>query len=314
MGVVYAAFAYIAWGFFPLYFDALGSVQAIQVIDHRITWSFVALAAVVLVRREGRGLLRALTPRVVGTYLLAALLLAVNWYVYVWAVQAGHVVETSLGYFINPLVSVLLGVVILRERLRPLQWLPIGLAAAGVAFLAFSYGNIPWIALALAGSFGGYGLVKKLAPLTSLYGLTIETALLFPLALVYLVATEAAGTAAFGHQGAGMDVMLMLAGPITVVPLLAFASGARRVTLTTLGLLQYFAPTLQFLIGVVVLHEAMTPVHLVGFVVIWIALALFSAEGLAARRRAGASAVGGSAGSELEAAAETPDVAALALD
>ncbi len=290
-GIAYAAGAYILWGFIPLYFDALDGVPAVQIVAHRIVWSFALLTTVVLLRRELRALLGSLTPRIVATYLAAALLLSVNWFVYVWAVGAGFVIETSLGYFINPLVSVLLGVVILRERLRPWQWPPIALAAAGVGLLALSYGSIPWIALALAFSFGTYGLVKKIAPLESLHGLTLETALLFPVAIVYLVALEIGGSGAFGHGGPRTDVLLALSGVITVVPLLLFASGARRVTLTTLGLLQYFAPTIQFLIGVFVFHEEMTLAHLAGFVVIWIALGLFSAEGLMARRRSPVAAV-----------------------
>ena len=254
-GILYAGSAYILWGFFPLYFNALHGVPALQTLNHRIVWSFLLLAVVILVRKDLRSLLRSLTPRILATYLAAALLLAVNWFVYVWAVSEGFVVETSLGYFINPLVSVLLGVVILRERLRPLQWVPVGLATAGVAVLAFSYGYLPWISLALAFSFGAYGLVKKIAPLPSLHGLVIETTLLFPLAFIYLLTIEFNGAGAFGHSTVLENLLLALTGVVTVIPLLLFSSGARRVTLTTLGLLQYTAPTLQFLIGVFVLRK-----------------------------------------------------------
>lgn len=283
-GILYAGSAYLLWGFFPLYFNALHGVPALQTLNHRIFWSFLLVILVMLIRKDLPGLLRACTPRVLATYLAAALLLGVNWFVYVWAVGAGYVVETSLGYFINPLVSVLLGVVVLRERLRPMQWVPVGLAAAGVAVLTVSYGYLPWISLALAFSFGAYGLVKKIATLPSLQGLTLETALLFPLALVYLVYCEFTGIGAFGHSSPQVNILLALTGIVTVIPLLLFASGARRVTLTTLGLLQYTAPTLQFIIGVFVFHEPMTASHLVGFIIIWVALALFSFENLYSRR------------------------------
>jgi chloramphenicol-sensitive protein RarD len=295
-GVLYAGSAYILWGFLPLYFHLLGDIAPVQVLGHRIVWSFVLLVGVMLVRWELVGFARALTRRVVLTYLAAAVLLALNWYVYVWAVASGFVVEASLGYFINPLVSVLLGVVILHERLRPLQWIPVGLATAGVAVLAFSYGSVPWIALVLAFSFGTYGLIKKMAPLGSLPGLTLEATLLFPVAFLYLGFVGATGSGAFGPTDPLLALGLALLGPITVIPLLLFASGARRVTLTTLGLLQYFAPTLQFMIGVFVFREPMTVAHLVGFVIIWIALALFSAEGVTARRRRMAEGAGAGVG------------------
>jgi chloramphenicol-sensitive protein RarD len=284
-GILYAGSAYILWGFFPIYFNALHGVPALQTLNHRIAWSFLLLGIVILIRGDLRGLLRSITPRILGIYLAAAVLLAINWFVYVFAVSAGFVVEASLGYFINPLVSVLFGVVLLRERLRLLQWIPVTLAALGVAVLAFSYGSLPWIALTLAFSFGAYGLVKKVAPLESLHGLTLETTLLFPFALVYLFYAEFAGIGAFGHSSLIVNGLLALTGIVTVIPLLLFASGARRVTLTTLGLLQYFAPTLQFITGVFLFKEPMTSAHLVGFIVIWIALALFSIESFLARRK-----------------------------
>lgn len=284
-GVLYAGSAYIIWGFFPIYFKALHSVPAYQTINHRLLWSFLLLSVVILARREVRTLSRSINRRVLLTYLAAALLLALNWFVYVWAVSAGYIVETSLGYFINPLVSVLLGVAILRERLRPLQWIPVGIAAAGVAVLTLSYGQLPWVALVLACTFGVYGLVKKIAPLNSLHGLTIETALLFPIALGTLLAAELTHRGAFGHSSPLVNLLLALTGVVTVVPLLLFSSGARRVRLTTLGLLQYVAPTLQFLAGVFLFNEEMTPAHLSGFIVIWIALILFTVEGIHAQRK-----------------------------
>jgi chloramphenicol-sensitive protein RarD len=284
-GVLFAASAYIIWGFFPLYFKVLHAVPALQTINHRVAWSFLLLLAVVLLRKEVGNLVRSITRKVFLIYLAAAVLLAVNWYVYVIAVSAGFVVETSLGYFINPLVSVLFGVLLLRERLRLTQWVAVGLAAGGVAVLALSYGRLPWIALTLACTFGTYGLVKKIAPLNSLHGLALETTILFPLASIYLVAMEWSGQGSFGHASPLVNLFLALTGVVTVIPLLLFSSGARRVQLTTLGLLQYVAPTLQFLTGVFIFKEEMTPVNLTGFIIIWISLAIFSIEGFAARHK-----------------------------
>lgn len=195
-----------------------------------------------------------------------------------WAVGIGQVVESSLGYFINPLVSVVLGVVFLHERLRPTQWLPVGLAAAGVLYLTFSYGSLPWIGLVLAFTFGLYGLLKKLAPLPSLPGLTFETGLIFFPALVYLLVMELLGKGSFGHTSISISLLLTLSGIVTAIPLLFFATGARSVPLSTLGLLQYIAPTLQFLIGVLVFHEPFTLERFVGFAFIWTALIIFSVE------------------------------------
>jgi chloramphenicol-sensitive protein RarD len=205
---------------------------------------------------------------------------------YVWAVVHGYVVEASLGYYINPLFSVLLGVVLFREHLRALQWLPIGLASLGVLYLTLNYGSVPWIALVLALTFGLYGVIKKAAPLGSLHGLAVETGLLFVPALAFLAVSEVGGQGAFLHSPPWMNAMMMGAGLITAVPLVLFAGAASRVPLGTLGILQYVTPTMQFLLGVVVYHEAFTHVSLIGFSLVWIALALFWAEGLYARRSA----------------------------
>jgi chloramphenicol-sensitive protein RarD len=218
-------------------------------------------------------------------YLLAALLISVNWLVYVWGVNTGHIVETSLGYFINPLLSVFLGVVVLRERLRPLQWLPILLAAAGVLYLTLVYGRVPWIALTLAFTFALYGLVKKLAPLNSLHGLSLETAILFLPALAYLLYEEIQGRATFLHTDTRTTLLLLAAGLVTTVPLLMFASAARRIPLSAIGLMQYIAPSLQFLIGVLIYHEPFNRHHLLGFSLVWMALAIFAAEMIAHERR-----------------------------
>jgi chloramphenicol-sensitive protein RarD len=204
---------------------------------------------------------------------------------YVWAVNAGHILETSLGYFINPLVSVLLGVIFLRERLRPAQWVPVLLALIGVVYMTISYGQIPWISLVLAFSFGLYGLVKKMAPLGSLHGLAMETGMIFIPALVFLLVEEFSGVGAFGHVSLQLTLLLAFSGVATAIPLLLFASGVRQVTLTTVGLLQYIAPTLQFILGVLVFSEPFGPERLVGFSIIWLALIVFSAENLLNRRK-----------------------------
>jgi len=277
--------AYILWGFFPIYWKLLHEVPALEVIGHRISWSFILLIAVILLTRQWQEFRSAaLAPKVIGIYAIAGVLLSVNWLIYVWGVNSGFIVETSLGYFINPLVSVLLGVVFLRERLRATQWVAVGLAAAGVTYLTLTYGRPPWIALSLAVSFGVYGLVKKLAPLGSLYGLTLETALVFPMALIYLAFVESRGTGAFLHQGALTDIFLISTGVVTSIPLLMFASAARQIPLTMIGLLQYIAPTLQFLIGVFLYHEPFDQSRLVGFSLVWLALILFWVENYLSNR------------------------------
>jgi chloramphenicol-sensitive protein RarD len=285
-GTLSAAAAYGVWGFFPIYFKVLHAIPAFQMVAHRVVWSLLFLALVILLRKEMPSFRRAVTRHTLLIYLGAAALLAINWGTYIWAVNAGFVVESSLGYFINPLVNVLLGVVLLGERLRPLQWAPIGIAAAGVTYLTASYGALPWIALTLAVTFGLYGLVKKVAPLGSLYGLTLETAILFLPALGFLSQQEWRGAGAFGHVGWQINLLVALSGIITAIPLLLFASGARRVPMTILGLLQYIAPTVQFLIGVFLYHEPFTTARLVGFSIIWLALLIYSAESFMMRRRA----------------------------
>jgi chloramphenicol-sensitive protein RarD len=284
-GVWYAATAYVAWGLFPLYWKALHGVPAVQLVGHRLVWSAVLLfAGIALTRNWKTFRTEAFKPRVIGIYTAAAILVSVNWLTYVWAVNAGFVVETSLGYFINPLISVVFGVVLLKEKLRPFQWAAVGLAALGVVYLTVVYGSLPWIALVLAVTFALYGLVKKLAPLGSANGLALETGLLFVPAVAYLVYAQLAGTGAFLHSGARIDLLLVGAGIATTVPLLLFASAARRIPLLWIGLLQYIAPTIQFLLGVLVYHEALTPHRLVGFCIVWAALAVFAAEGIITHR------------------------------
>lgn len=284
-GIWYALGAYITWGLFPIYWRLLANIPALQLLGHRIIWSFLLLFGIVLVARQVKVFRSSLNRRVVLIYSVAAVLIAINWLTYVWAVGAGFIVETSLGYFINPLLVVLLGVIFLRERLRPLQWLPIGLAAAGVLYLTFAYGSLPWVALTLAFSFGFYGLVKKTAPLGALHGLTLETGILIVPALGFLLFSEFTGTGAFMHSSALQDVMLIGAGLVTVVPLLMFASAARLIPLTLIGVLQYVNPTMQFLLGVLIYKEPFDHRRLIGFVVVWVALILFGLEGYLAQRK-----------------------------
>ncbi len=284
-GVWYALGAFITWGLFPIYWKLLAGVPALQLLGHRIVWSFLLLLGIILAGRQIILLRDKLTRRTLLIYSVAAVLIAVNWLMYVWAVGAGYIVETSLGYFINPLLSVLLGVLFLGERLRPFQWLPIGLAAAGVLYLTLAYGSLPWIALTLAITFGFYGLVKKKAPLGSLHGLTLETGILFLPALGFLLYSEFSGKGAFLHASPLIDVMLVGAGLVTVAPLLMFASAVQRIPLTTLGVLQYVNPTMQFLLGVVIFKEPFDQHRLIGFCAVWAGLILFGVEGFFTKRR-----------------------------
>jgi chloramphenicol-sensitive protein RarD len=291
-GILYGIGAYLLWGLFPIYWKWLHTVPALELIAHRIAWSFILLAIIIFVTRQWKLFHSKLTRKVFLIYLAAAVLLSINWLAYVWAVNAGFIVETSLGYFINPLLSVLMGVIFLRERLRAWQWVPIGLAAAGVFFLTMAYGALPWIALTLAFSFGIYGLVKKTAPLGSLYGLTLETGILFVPAVAFLVYLQTIHQGAFLNSYPVTDLLLVGAGLVTTIPLLMFASAAQRIPLSLVGVLQYIAPTLQFLIGVLVYKEPFDQSHLIGFGIVWLALMIFWVEGFLARR-AGVAGYGG---------------------
>ena len=284
-GILYAIGAYLMWGLFPIYWKQLESIDALQLIGHRIGWSFILLILFVLVTRQWKNFRSvAFNKKTIRIYLIAAVLISVNWFTYVWAVNHNFVVETSLGYYINPLFSVLLGVIFFRERLRFVQWIPIALAAIGVIYLTVTYGSLPWIALTLAFSFGLYGMVKKTAPLNSLYGLTLETGLLFVPALAYLIFCETTGQGAFLHSGELKDWMMVGAGLVTIIPLLLFSAAVPRVPLTTIGILQYINPTMQFLLGVLVYKEPFTHNSLIGFGIVWAGLILFWAEGRYARR------------------------------
>jgi chloramphenicol-sensitive protein RarD len=286
-GILYAFCAYLIWGLFPIYWKLIKHVPAIQLIGHRITWSFILLAAVLFATRKWSEL-RALSSdrKIIRIYFIAALLVGANWFIYVWAVNAGYIVEASLGYFINPLLSVLLGLIFLRERLRLFQWIAIGLASAGVLYLTVDYGHLPWISLGLAFTFGFYGLVKKIAPLSPLNGLTLETGILFLPALFFLAYQDWLGRGAFLHTGPISDFLMAGAGVITTIPLLLFASAARRIPLTMIGILHYITPTCQFLLAVLVYGEAFTANRAIGFGIVWIALIIFGVEGFLSLRTA----------------------------
>ncbi|MGV8897712.1 MAG: EamA family transporter RarD [Burkholderiaceae bacterium] len=280
-GMFFAATAYILWGLFPLYFKLLQSVPAQQILMHRIIWSLAFVLVVLAWRRQWQWLPKVFRqPKVLLGFGASALLLSTNWLIYILAVNSGRVVDASLGYFITPLVSVLFGYLLLKERLRPLQWGAIALAAAGVVWLTWHSGQLPWIGLALAASFGTYGLLRKTAVLGPLEGLTLETLLLFPLALGYLTLLSLQEQNAFHSAPAATSWLLAAGGPITAIPLLLFAAGARRIPLSTLGFLQYITPTLQLLFGVWLYHEPFSGARLIGFATIWTALALYSMEGL----------------------------------
>ncbi len=284
-GYLYAAGAYAIWGLFPIYWKLLLHVPAQQLLCHRILWSFLMLLAVVLISGQwGSFRTAAFKWAALPAYMAAAVLISINWYTYVWAVNAGFVVEASLGYFINPLLSVLLGVIFFRERLRLWQWVPVGLAGLGVLYLTYSYGAPPWIALALASTWATYGLIKKIAPLGSLHGLTLETGLLLVPVSVYLIHVEMGGTGAFLHRGPVSDLLLIGAGIVTSVPLFMFARAVRRIPLSMAGIFQYISPTLQFLCGVVLYREPFTLSRLIGFGIVWVALIIFGVDGFLAHR------------------------------
>ena len=280
-GVSAGLAAYALWGVFPLYFPLLEPASGLEIVAHRVVWSLLLIAVLISVRR-GWPQVRAVLAdrRSVLVLAAAAVLIAVNWSVYVIAVNSGHVVEASLGYFVNPLVSVVLGVAVFRERLRRLQWAAVGIALVAVVVLTLDSGRPPWIALSLAGSYGLYGLMKKLVRVAPAPGLLVETAVVVVPAVVFLTVLEARGTGHFGHAGAGNAVLLVSSGIATAVPLLLFAAATRRVPLSTIGLLQYVTPLLQLGIGVLVRHEPMPPARLAGFAIVWVALGVFTADGL----------------------------------
>ncbi|MEI6601067.1 MAG: EamA family transporter RarD [Comamonadaceae bacterium] len=285
-GVIYAALAYTAWGLLPIFFKQLSHVSAFEVVAHRMVWALLFLLCVLLLLKRWSWL-RDLTrqPKVLLSFGVSALLLSVNWSVYVWAVQNAHVIDASLGYFILPLVNVAFGYIFLKERPRRVQWLALALAATGVLWLTLQAGRLPWIALLLAATFGIYGLLRKLAPLGALEGLTLETLLLSPFALGMLAWWAWHGQGALVQADAQTMAWLLLAGPLTAIPLLLFAAGARRIPMATLGILQYISPSLQLLVGVWLYDEVLAPVRAIGFCLIWVALVVYSVDSWWSGRR-----------------------------
>ncbi len=278
--------AYALWGLFPLFWPLLEPSGAVEILAHRIVWSVLTMGLLVVGLRR-RTELRAIVAdrRVRLLLVVAAVTITVNWATYIYGINNGKVVETSLGYFINPLVTVLMGVLILRESLRPVQWLAMGVGFAAVCVLAVDYGRPPWIALVLAFSFGTYGLAKKSADVGAVESLAFETAVIAPFALAYLAVIGAAGDSRFGTEGLGHALLLMCTGVVTAVPLIMFGAAATRVSMVSLGLLQYLAPTMQFVFGVLLFRETMTTVRWIGFSLVWAALVVFTYEALRHRRR-----------------------------
>lgn len=280
-GLLATVGTFLVWGLFPLYWRELQAVPSLQITAHRITWCTIFVVGFLL-WRDGTGWLRSTLARPQALPMLCAssLLISVNWVLYIWSVNSGHVVEASLGYFINPLVNVLLGVIVLKERLNSRQWFAVALAACGVAWLTWSVGRLPWIALSLAVSFGVYGLIRKLLSVESIPGLGVESLILFVPAIGFLVWCQATGVGGFLHVGHYQDALLIFGGVLTAVPLIWFAYGARRIPLSLIGIVQYLGPTLQLLTGVFLFGEPFSHNQLIGFGCIWGALALYAADGL----------------------------------
>ncbi|HET6627410.1 MAG TPA: EamA family transporter RarD [Nocardioidaceae bacterium] len=285
-GFILGAAAYAMWGLFPLYWTLLEPAGAIEILAHRVFWSLAVMAALVVVlRRRTQFIALVANPRTRMILVIAAVVIAFNWGGYIWGVNNGHVVETSLGYFINPLVTVLMGVFIIGERLRTLQWVAMGIAGVAVIGLTVELGRPPWVALLLAFSFGSYGLAKKKANAGAVESLALETLVLAPLALGYILFLTAQGTSTFASAGTGHTLLLLSTGIFTAIPLICFGAAATRVSMTTLGLLQYLAPTIQFALGVFVFDEPMPHARLLGYALVWVALAIFTVEAVNHRRR-----------------------------
>ncbi len=285
-GVFFAASAFLIWGLSPVYWKALGAVGPLEIVMHRVVWSFAFLMVIILAAHQWRELRDGLrSGRTLAVLAASALLVALNWLIYIWAVNNGYLLQASLGYYINPLVNVVLGMTFLRERLRPAQMAAVLLAAAGVVYLTVQYGRFPWISLALAFSFGLYGLIRKVAPVSSLVGLTVETMLMSGPALAYLLFLGARHGGAIFRGDLHLDLLLMSTALMTAVPLLLFTAGARRIRLSTLGLMQYLAPSGMFLLAVLYYREPFRSAQLWTFIMIWTALALYSADSLKIYRR-----------------------------
>ena len=284
-GIPLGLAAYAIWGFMPLYFKLLAGVQPTEIVAHRILWSLLLLGLLATVWRRWGAIRAALgTGKVLITLIVTACLIAVNWLVYIYAIVSGHVLEGSLGYYLNPLVNVLFGVLLLHERLTRAQVFACLLAGAGVAVMAAGAGSALWISLVLALSFASYGFLRKVAPVDALEGLWVETLMLAPVSLFWVLHLQAQGTAGFGHQGLATDLLLILGGAVTALPLLLFTAAAKRLPYSTLGFLQYIAPSLQFLLAVLVFHEPFGEIQGLCFAAIWAALAIFSVEAIRTAR------------------------------
>ncbi|KQZ66903.1 MULTISPECIES: EamA family transporter RarD [unclassified Nocardioides] len=286
LGFLLGVAAYGLWGAFPLYWPLLEPAGAIEILAHRVLWSMITMGVLVVLLRKGTQLVTIFrTPRTRRLLTVGAAVIAVNWATYIWGVNNGHVVEAALGYFINPLVTVLMGVLLLRETLRPLQWMATGVAAVAVVVLTIDYGRPPWVALVLAFSFGTYGLAKKQANTGAVESLTFETIVLAPVAAAYIAFLVATGNSEFGAHGVGHALLLTTTGAVTAVPLICFGAAAIRLPMVTLGLLQYLAPIIQFALGVLLFHEDMPVGRWIGFALVWLALSVFTVEAIRHRHR-----------------------------
>jgi chloramphenicol-sensitive protein RarD len=280
-GIGYGLAAYVIWGLFPLYWPLLAPTPASQILAHRMFWSLIFVGGVLVIRRRWAFVAALRTdPRRVGLLVVAAIMISINWGVYIWATNAGHVVEASLGYFITPLVVIGLGVIVLKEHLRRAQWTAVGFGFVAVVVISIGLGHVPWIALSLAASFGTYGLTKKLVQTPAIESMAVETSIMALPAIGFLIFVQVHGTGSFGHIAAGTDLLLISSGVVTVVPLLFFAAASGRVPLTVMGLMQYTTPVIQFVIGVAVRHEKVPPSELAGFVLVWIALTILGGSEL----------------------------------
>jgi len=284
-GLVYALISYGIWGVFPLYWKMLLHVPAQQILAHRIVWSMVFLFLMLIWRRDRIFIQYLSSPKILGTLVLSGAFIGINWFTYIYAVNSNHIVEASLGYYINPMVNVLLGVVFMKERLSRMQLIAVAFAFAGVAYLTFHYGRIPIISLILAFSFGIYGLIRKKANLQSMPGLMVETLLLAPVALWYLWHVNTLGTGAFGHDSNLSDILLILGGPVTALPLFWFGIAATRIPLSTLGFIQYLSPTIQLLIGIFVFSEPFDSAYMISFGLVWIGLGIYTYSVILAIKR-----------------------------
>ncbi len=280
LGILSAGSAFTLWGIFPLYLKLLKSVPSLEILSHRVLWSAIFLGLILALRRQWDWIHSIRTrPRISLAFIASAAMLGANWVIYIWAVNADRIIDASLGYFIAPLFNVLFGV-LLGERLKAIQWLAIALAASGVAWLTLSTGQLPWIGLVLAVTFSLYGLIRKTASLGALEGLSVETLVMLPLAALFLLLPDSGSSHAFASGSLPLTLMLVAAGPVTAIPLLLFAFGARRIPLSVVGLLQYIGPSIQMMLGVWLYHEPFGSERQVGFALIWTALALYSLEAL----------------------------------